>query len=154
VAALLVERGLTLALAESCTGGLVATRLTDVPGSSAFLDRGYVTYSNRAKTELLGVPPDMLERVGAVSEEVCRAMAEGARVRASTDIGLALTGIAGPSGGTADKPVGLVYLGLSGAAGDRVRRVVFPGDRDRIRQQAVQAALEMLRRGLLGLPPL
>jgi nicotinamide-nucleotide amidase len=153
VASLLTERRLTLALAESCTGGLVAARLTEVAGASAFLERGYVTYADRAKRELLDVPEDLLERAGAVSEEVCRAMADGARARAGTDVGLALTGIAGPSGGTPEKPVGLVYMALSGAAGDRVRRAVFPGDRERIRAQAAQGALEMLRRGLLGLPP-
>jgi nicotinamide-nucleotide amidase len=154
VAALLTSRKLTLAIAESCTGGLVAARLTEVPGASAFLDRAYVTYSNRAKVELLGVAPELLERVGAVSEEVSRAMAEGARARAGADIGLALTGVAGPSGGSPEKPVGLVYTALAGAAGDRVRRALFPGDRERIRAQAAQAALEMLRRGLLDLPPL
>jgi nicotinamide-nucleotide amidase len=154
VAALLTERKWTLALAESCTGGLLAARLTEVPGASAFLERGYVTYSNRSKVELLGVPQDLLDRAGAVSEEVSRAMAEGARARAGTDVGLALTGIAGPAGGTPEKPMGLVYIAMAGASGERMRRVVFPGDRERIRAQAAQAALEMLRRGLLGLPQL
>lgn len=151
VAALFVERGLTLALAESCTAGLVAARLTDVPGASAFLERGYVVYSNRAKSELLGVDPALIEAHGAVSEEVARAMAEGARRAAGTDVGAAVTGIAGPDGGTPDKPVGLVCLAVSGASGERVRRARFPGERWRVREQSVKAVLEMLRRGLLNL---
>jgi nicotinamide-nucleotide amidase len=151
VAALLRERRLTLALAESCTGGLVAARLTSVPGSSEFLDRGYVTYSNQAKVDLLGVDPKLIEAHGAVSEEVARAMAEGARRAARTDLGVGITGIAGPGGATPDKPVGLVFLALAGTVGDRVRRVQFPGDRERVRGQAAQAALEMIRRAVLGL---
>jgi nicotinamide-nucleotide amidase len=154
VAGLLRERGLTLALAESCTGGLLAERLTSVPGASAFLDRGYVTYSNRSKVELLGVDPGVLESAGAVSAEAATAKAAGARRAASADIGVAITGIAGPDGGTPDKPVGLVFIATDGRAGDRVRRIHFLGTRDRVRFQASQAALEMLRRGLLGLVPL
>jgi nicotinamide-nucleotide amidase len=153
VASLLREGGHTLALAESCTGGLLAARLTEVAGASAFLERGAVTYSNRSKQELLGVGADLIEAHGAVSEEVARAMAEGARSRAGTSIGVGITGIAGPDGGSDEKPVGLVYLALAGAAGDRVRRAHFPGARERVRFQATQAVLEMLRRGLLGLPP-
>jgi nicotinamide-nucleotide amidase len=153
VAELLRERGLTLALAESCTGGLLAARLTSVPGSSRFLDRGLVTYSNASKVELLGVDPGLIEAAGAVSEEVARAMADGARRRAGTAIGVGITGIAGPDGGSAEKPVGLTFLAVAGAAGDRVRRAHFPGDRERVRYQAAQAALEMLRRGLLRLDP-
>ncbi len=151
VAGLLAERGLTLALAESCTGGLLAARLSEVPGSSAFLERGYVTYSNRSKIDLLGVDPLVIENQGAVSEEVARAMAAGARRAAGSDLGLAITGIAGPTGATPDKPLGLVFVALSGALGDRLRRLRFPGGRERVRFQACQAALEMLRRGLLGL---
>ena len=154
VAALLRGRGLSLAVAESCTGGLLAERLTSVPGASAFLDRGYVTYSNRSKVELLGVDPALLESAGAVSAETAAAMAAGARRAAGADIGVAITGIAGPDGGTPDKPVGLVFMATDGRAGDRVRRIHFIGTRDRVRFQASQAALEMLRRGLLGLPPL
>lgn len=154
VAGLLTERRLTLALAESCTGGLLAARLTEVAGASAFLERAYVTYSNRSKTELLGVPADLIESKGAVSEEVAAAMAKGAREAARADVGVGITGIAGPTGGTADKPVGLVYLALDGALGTRVRRVHFPGERDRVRYQACQAVLEMMRRGALGLAPL
>jgi nicotinamide-nucleotide amidase len=154
VAALLRERGLSLALAESCTGGLLAARLSQVPGASRFLERGYVTYSNEAKRELLGVEAETLSREGAVSEAVARAMAEGARRAARADVGVGVTGIAGPEGGTPAKPVGLVFIAIDGAAGSRVRRAHFPGDRERVRFQATQAALEMLRRGLLGLAPL
>ncbi len=142
----------TIALAESCTGGLLSSRLTAVPGASAFLERAYVTYGNRAKVELLGVDEALIAAKGAVSEEVARAMAAGARSRAGADVGVGITGIAGPDGGTPEKPVGLVYVALAGAAGDRVRRAHFPGERDRVRFQASQLALEMLRRGLLGLP--
>jgi nicotinamide-nucleotide amidase len=153
VAELLRERGLTLALAESCTGGLLAARLTEVAGASSFFERGFVTYANRAKSELLGVPPGLIETEGAVSEPVARAMAEGARRPAGAAIGIGITGIAGPEGGSPEKPVGLVFIALCGAAGDRVRQARFPGTRERVRFQATQAALEMLRRGLLGLPP-
>ncbi len=149
---LLAGRGLTVAFAESCTGGLLASRLTDVPGASRVLERGYVTYSNRAKTEELGVPESLLAKVGAVSEAVAAAMAEGARERAGASIGVGITGVAGPDGGTPDKPVGLVFVAIDGAAGSALRRCLFPGSRDRIRYQASQYALEMLRRGLLGLP--
>jgi len=154
VAGLLRERALTLALAESCTGGLLAERLTSVAGASAFLDRAYVTYSNRSKVELLGVDPAVLESAGAVSEPVAASMAAGARRAARADVGVAITGIAGPDGGTPEKPVGLVFIATDGAAGDRVRRIHFLGTRDRVRFQASQAALEMVRRGLLGLEPL
>jgi nicotinamide-nucleotide amidase len=154
VAALLVQRRLTVAVAESCTGGSLAARLTEVPGSSAFLDRAYVPYANAAKVEQLGIDPALIERAGAVSEEVARAMAAAARSRSGASIAIAVTGIAGPAGGTADKPVGLVFIALEGAAGTRVRRCFFPGERPRVRTQTVQAALEMVRRGLLELPPL
>jgi nicotinamide-nucleotide amidase len=154
VGALLRERSLTLAVAESCTGGMLCERLTRAPGSSAYLDRGFVTYSNRSKVELLGVEAAVIEAKGAVSEETARAMAAGARGTARTDVAVAITGIAGPDGGTADKPVGLVFIALDGAAGTRVRRLHFPGSRDRVRHQACQAALEMVRRGLLGLSAL
>jgi nicotinamide-nucleotide amidase len=154
VAGLLRERKLTLALAESCTGGLLSARLTEVPGASAFLDRSLVTYSNRSKIEELGVDHGLVERWGAVSEEVAAAMAAGVRRVAGTDIGVGITGIAGPDGGTPEKPVGLVFVSLDGVAGTRVRRAVFPGGRERVRYQATQVALEMLRRGLLGLAAL
>ena len=151
VGELLARRGARLAVAESCTGGLLAARLTDAAGASRFLERGFVTYSNRSKTELLGVPRDAIEAHGAVSEPVARAMAEGARRGAGVEVGVGITGVAGPDGGTPDKPVGLVYIALSGDAGETVRRRVFPGGRERVRFQATQTALEMLRRGLLGL---
>jgi len=154
VAGLLRNRKLKLALAESCTGGLLAARLTEVPGASNFFERAFVTYSNRSKVEELGVDAGLLERFGAVSDEVAAAMAAGARRAAGTDIGVGITGIAGPDGGTPEKPVGLVYVALDGAAGNRVRRAVFPGARERVRYQAAQVALEMLRRGLLGLAAL
>jgi nicotinamide-nucleotide amidase len=150
---LLRERSLTLALAESCTGGLLSARLTEVAGVSAVLDRAVVTYANRAKIEALGVDAALLERHGAVSEEVASAMAAGIMQAAHSDIGVAITGIAGPDGGTSEKPVGLVFVAICGAAGTRVRRNLFPGGRGLVRQQATQIALEMLRRGLLGLAP-
>jgi competence/damage-inducible protein CinA-like protein len=151
VAALLIERGMSVAIAESCTGGLLSARLTEVPGASAFLERAYVVYGNRSKVELLGVDPSVLESSGAVSEPVAAAMAAGARRAAGADFGVAITGIAGPTGGTPEKPVGLVFIALDGHGGPRVRRAHFPGDRERVRQQASQAALEMMRRALLRL---
>jgi PncC family amidohydrolase len=110
-----------------------------------------VTYSNEAKVDLLKVPEALLLEKGAVSEEVAVAMAQGVRLSASASIGIGITGIAGPGGGTPEKPVGLVFVAISGAAGDRVRGAVYPGDRDRVRQRATQVAMEMVRRGLLGL---
>jgi nicotinamide-nucleotide amidase len=151
VAGLLSERGLSLAIAESCTGGLVSARLTEIPGASRFLDRSFVTYSNAAKVELLGVDAALIEAHGAVSEPVARAMAAGARERARTDLGLAITGIAGPDGGSEAKPVGTVFIALAGLGGDPVKQVRFIGDRGRIRFQAGQLALEIVRRALLGL---
>jgi len=151
---LLRERRLTLALAESCTGGLLSARITDVPGASAVLDRAFVTYANRAKVEEIGVDPAILRRHGAVSDETAAAMAEGAMKAAEVDVGVGITGIAGPDGGTPEKPVGLVFVATCGAAGTQVRRSIFPGGRERVRYQATQVALEMLRRGLLGLAPL
>ena len=153
VADLLVERGWRIALAESCTGGMLAARLSEIPGSSRYFDRGYIPYANAAKVQQLGMEPALLERMGAVSPEVAQAMAAGARQKAGTDLAVAITGIAGPGGGSDEKPVGLVYIALDGAAGTRVRRCFFPGERGRIRIQAVQAALEMMRRGILGLAP-
>ena len=154
VADLLTERRLTVALAESCTGGLLAARLTERGGASAFFSRASVVYANAAKTDMLGIDPELIARVGAVSEEVARDMARAARTRAGADIGVGITGIAGPDGGTPEKPVGLVFAALDGAAGTRVRRATFPGNRERIRHQACQSALEMIRRGLLSLSAL
>jgi nicotinamide-nucleotide amidase len=152
VGRLLQDRGASVATAESCTGGLVGKRLTDVPGSSAWFRGGFVTYSDQLKTEWLQVPHDVLEREGAVSAAVAAAMAEGARRHAATTHAVSLTGIAGPSGGTPDKPVGLVYLGLATADGIHVRRQQYGARRDFNRQFASQAALDMLRRSLMGLP--
>ncbi|MEA1970509.1 MAG: competence/damage-inducible protein A [Thermodesulfobacteriota bacterium] len=148
VAALLTDRGLTLSVAESCTGGLITDRLTDVPGSSVFLERGVVTYSNTSKVELLGVPDSVIDEHGAVSEEVAVLMAEGVKRVAGTDIGLATTGIAGPTGGTEEKPVGTVFIALSTGKGTTCRRFLFRWDRRRIKEMSSQIALNMLRRFL------
>ena len=149
VGRLLQERGLTISVAESCTGGLVASRLTDVSGSSACFMQGIVAYSNEAKTALLKVPPGLISAHGAVSEEVARAMARGMRGSADTDIAVSLTGIAGPTGGTPEKPVGLVYVALADDAGEEVRSFRFGSDRQMNKQRAAQAALDMVRRYLL-----
>lgn len=141
--------GLTLTTAESCTGGLIAAALTEVPGSSAVFHRGFVTYANEAKTDLLGVEADLITRHGAVSEETARAMAKGARHAASADCAVAVTGIAGPDGGSADKPVGLVHIAATGPNGKILHeRQVFAGQRSDIRSQAVMAALKLLLRSL------
>lgn len=146
----LTKRGLILAVAESCTGGLIGHRLTQVAGSSAYVDRGAVCYSNRAKTEMLGVPVELIARQGAVSKEVAAAMACGIRERANVSVGLSVTGIAGPGGGTETKPVGLVYLGLDDGTGRPITREFrFHGDRNVIKQRSSQAALDLLRRWLL-----
>jgi nicotinamide-nucleotide amidase len=138
-------RGLKVATAESCTGGLISATLTAVAGSSDVVDCGFVTYSNGAKTKLLGVPKTMLARVGAVSEEVARAMAEGALARSHADISVAVTGIAGPGGGSVEKPVGLVHL-VAARRGGTVRHEqhVYLGDRDDVRRHTVQTALTLL----------
>jgi nicotinamide-nucleotide amidase len=149
VGAILAERKLTIAVGESCTGGLIASRLTDVPGSSRYVERGVVAYSNAAKTELLGVPDEMLKAHGAVSEAVATAMADGIRSRSRVDIGIGVTGIAGPDGGTAEKPVGMVCIAASAAAGTRIRTFRFVGGREMVKFQASQAALDMVRRILL-----
>jgi nicotinamide-nucleotide amidase len=145
----LAVSGFNIAVAESCTGGLIAHRLTEVPGSSSYFMEGVVTYSNEAKTRLLGVPEELIERHGAVSAEVAEAMAEGVKHRAATDFGLAVTGVAGPGGGTSDKPVGLVYVSLADDAHTEHRRIMLPGDRHLIRWRASQAALDLLRRRLI-----
>jgi nicotinamide-nucleotide amidase len=145
-ARLLTAAGLTVALAESCTGGLIAKLLTDLPGASQFLERSAVTYANQAKTAWLRVPAPLLVSCGAVSSECARAMAEGIRRAAGTDLGLAVTGIAGPDGGTAEKPVGTVYLALATATGTRVERFQFNGDRAQVRQRSACTALDWLRR--------
>jgi competence/damage-inducible protein CinA-like protein len=142
---LLRERHLTIAVAESCTGGLLASRLTDVPGSSDYVDRGVVCYSNRAKTELAGVPEALIREHGAVSEPVALAMAEGIRARAGTNIGIGVTGIAGPGGGTEQKPVGTVAVAVVVDGETRVRTFQFFGGRDMVKFQAAQSALNMTR---------
>jgi len=151
VARLLVRAGLTVALAESCTGGLVSKRLTDVPGSSRFIGLNLVTYSNQAKMDALGVDPEILDKHGAVSPECARAMAEGARSLAGSDIGIGITGIAGPDGGTDEKPVGLVYLALSAKDGSSQEelRLGARSSRTEIRYRTASAALNMLRLFLL-----
>jgi nicotinamide-nucleotide amidase len=138
-------RGLTLATAESCTGGLVAARLTSVPGSSDVVLGGVVAYANEVKTGELGVSAELLERHGAVSAEAAEAMAAGARARLSAGVAVAVTGIAGPGGGTEEKPVGLVYLHAQGPSGDLARELNLPGDREAIRGRATAAALHLLR---------
>jgi len=152
VARLLIERKQTIVTAESCTGGLLGKLLTDVPGSSAYFVRGYIVYSNQSKSELLQVPGDVIEKQGAVSEEVARLLAENARRAADCDYALSITGIAGPSGGSTEKPVGLVYIGLATESGVEVRRVLL-GDhlsREEIRDRACKTALNMLRIKLLS----
>ncbi|MGH2849524.1 MAG: competence/damage-inducible protein A [Solirubrobacteraceae bacterium] len=151
VATMLTERGLTVAVAESCTGGLMAGRLTARPGSSAFLLGGLVVYANEAKAELAGVPASLIEEHGAVSEEVAGALADGARERLGADIGIGITGVAGPDGGTLEKPVGLVYIALSGPDGRRtVRRAEQRGSRADVRERTTTAVMHLLRRALIG----
>jgi len=143
------EQGLTLATAESCTGGLVAARLTSVPGSSDVFIGGVVAYSNEVKAGELGVPEGTLERFGAVSEEAAEAMTAGARERLGADVAVSVTGVAGPGGGTPEKPVGLVFLHAQGPNGSLARRLDFPGDREAIRGRATAAALHLVRMLLL-----
>jgi nicotinamide-nucleotide amidase len=140
------SRGLTLATAESCTGGLVSARLTSVPGSSAVFLGGVVAYANDVKTAELGVPVEILEKHGAVSAEAAKAMAHGVRERLGADVGVAVTGVAGPDGGTEDKPVGLVFVHAVGPEAEEARRTDFPGDREMVRGRATAAALHLVRR--------
>jgi nicotinamide-nucleotide amidase len=142
------ERGLTLATAESCTGGLIARRITAVPGASDYLDRAFVTYSNRAKEELLKVPGEMIEANGAVSEPVALAMARGTRTESGTDVAVAITGIAGPSGGSPEKPVGTVFIACATGRGCVAEKHLFSGTREQIQESAAQAALVLLWRTL------
>jgi len=141
----LTQQKKTIALAESCTGGLVAKLLTDIPGSSKYLTCGWITYSNQAKMSELGVPADMIQGYGAVSEQVARAMAIGARKKAGTDYAISITGIAGPTGGTEQKPVGLVYIGVDSENGCDTKRCLFFGNRRFIRLRAAQTVLNILR---------
>ncbi len=149
VARELTLAGATIAVAESCTGGLVSSRLTNVPGSSIFFRGGVVSYSNEMKTAWVGVPASLIERYGAVSAEVAIAMAEGARRSTGAALGLSITGIAGPGGGSVEKPVGTVHIALASGQGTRERPFRFGGERDRVRRLASQSALEMLRRHLV-----
>lgn len=152
VGGLLAGSGRTIACAESCTGGLIAHRLTDVPGSSSYFLESAVVYGNAAKTKRLGVPPALIERHGAVSAAVARAMALGIRRTSGADLGLAVTGIAGPGGGTPRKPVGLVYIALAGLRGVAVRRNLFFGGRADVKFQSSQRALDMVRKSLSRRP--
>ncbi len=142
-------RSVRIATAESCTGGLIAAALTAVPGSSDVVDRGFVTYSNAAKTEMLGVDPALIERHGAVSAPVAAAMAAGALARSVAGVTVSVTGIAGPGGGSADKPVGLVWFGLALTGREpHTEHVVFPGDRTAVREATVRHALAMVARAV------
>lgn len=141
-------RGWHITTAESCTGGLIAGLLTAIGGSSDVVDGGAVTYSNAAKTRMLGVPVDLITTHGAVSEAVARAMAEGARATAEVDLAIAVTGVAGPGGGTADKPVGLVWFGIASPVGITAESHIFPGDRTAVRLATVRHAIGLLRRAL------
>lgn len=140
------ERNIMLVTAESCTGGLVAATLTAIAGSSDVLERGFVTYSNEAKQDLLGVPPDLIRAHGAVSEAVASAMAAGALARSRADVAVSVTGVAGPGGGSTEKPVGLVWFGLACRAQPIIsENRVFPGDRSAVRAAAVERALRLIR---------
>ena len=149
VGRLLQEQGLTIALAESCTGGLIGRRVTEVAGSSEYFLEGFVTYSNEAKMRTLGVPAEVLQKHGAVSAETAEAMAVGARKVSGADVAVSVTGIAGPGGGSEEKPVGTVFVGYSDADGVRSIKLTLPGDRYLVRWRASQAALDMVRRQLL-----
>jgi PncC family amidohydrolase len=144
----LTRLGKTLSTAESCTGGLVASRITDVSGASSVFTHGFVTYSNEAKSQLIGVSGDTLAANGAVSQEVACEMAQGARRTSGSDYGISITGIAGPSGGTADKPVGTVCFGIAGPNGVKTFREMHPRSRRDFKQQASQRALDLVRRAL------
>ena len=143
VSDLLKQKKLTIATAESCTGGLISHSLTNISGSSEYFDRGVVTYSNQAKIDLLGVPEKTLQEYGAVSEQTAKAMAIGIKERSNVDIGISTTGIAGPTGGTKEKPVGLVYIGIANSKNVNVKKFVFSGDRLQNKESTCNAALEM-----------
>jgi nicotinamide-nucleotide amidase len=150
VGALLKQRRIKLSVAESCTGGLISARITSIPGSSGYFERCAVVYSNVSKSEMIGVSRELIERCGAVSSEVAAAMAQGIRQTAKTDLGLAVTGIAGPGGGTEQKPVGLVYIALASSQGVKADEHRFLGNREQVRMKASQMALDMVRRYLIG----
>jgi PncC family amidohydrolase len=148
VGELLSQRGWTLDVAESCTGGLLGHLITNVSGSSAYFEGGMISYSNEAKERLLDVPHETLVEHGAVSEETARAMARGARRVLGTDVALSVTGIAGPTGGTPEKPVGLVYIGLAAEGAELCEKHVWQGDRDQNKASSAEAALDLLLRYL------
>ena len=141
---MLKNQKLVIATAESCTGGLIAHTLTNISGSSEYFDRGIVSYSNRAKMELLDVPEDMLKKYGAVSMEVAKSMAKGVRIKSNVDIGISTTGIAGPTGGSKEKPVGLVFIAVSTERNIVVKKFKFSGDRSQNKKSTCDAALDML----------
>lgn len=151
VGELLMEKHLTLSVAESCTGGLLAQRITDIPGSSKYFKGGLICYTNEAKEELLGIPEKEIEEFGAISEEMAKSMADHVRKKMGSDYSISVTGIAGPEGGSMDKPVGLVFLGISDKEGIQVEKLTLSGDRLLIRKKAVQRSLDILRRKLLSL---
>ena len=144
LAQILLSRNWTVSLAESCTGGLVCATLTELAGSSEWFERGYITYSNEAKTECLGVPAQLIESHGAVSEQVAKAMAEGARINSGSNVAISITGVAGPSGGSAEKPVGTVCFGWATENQTLTKTMYFDGDRQMIRQAAAEFALTEL----------
>lgn len=145
----LKQRGLKLATAESCTGGMIAKTITDMAGSSAIFERGFITYSNESKTELLAVPHELIDRHGAVSAEVAEAMAAGALEHSNADIAVSCTGIAGPDGGTTEKPVGLVYIGIASKMHDvKSHKHNFSGDREAVRRQTVEASFRLIEHEL------
>lgn len=143
------EKKLTISVAESCTGGLISHRITNISGSSDYFEQGVITYSNKSKMHLLDVPKLILESFGAVSAESAKAMAEGVRTISKSDLGLAVTGIAGPTGGTMQKPVGLVYIGLSSKKPTRVKEFKFSGSREMIKEQTSNEALQMVLEHLI-----
>ncbi|MFW6120947.1 MAG: CinA family protein [Petrotogales bacterium] len=144
----LKENDLKIATAESCTGGLLAHTLTNISGSSEYFDRGVISYSNQAKIELLGVPEKTLKQYGAVSEQTAKAMAIGIKERSNVEIGISTTGVAGPTGGTKEKPVGLVYIGIAGSKNVKVKKFIFSGDRIQNKENTCKAALDMLLENL------
>lgn len=148
---LLQEKGLTLSVAESCTGGLVSHMITNVAGSSDYFENGYIVYSNRSKIKLLSIPEYTIKRYGAVSSYTAIAMAEGVRIKSSTDVGLSITGIAGPGGGTIKKPVGLVYIAVAGNKKTECKEYRFKGARLKIKSESARAAINYLKDYLIGM---
>ena len=150
----LKARGWMLATAESCTGGLIAAACTEIPGSSQWFDRGFVTYSNAAKTELLGVPPELITKHGAVSQEVVEAMAHGAVARSTAQVSIAISGIAGPGGGSVDKPVGTVWLGLGATTVIHTQQLHITGTRAQVRIESTITAITLLKQFVINKPTL